>query len=135
MDQFGARLRERRKYYDLTQAELAEALNVSTQLELAEALNISTQVISNWERGYTQPNKDELFYLSYNLGVSVDYLIGLSKDPLTVHSNGPSIDLLKLIDSDNPISYGDYHFTEVDKIFVANMLQLITARLKEKENT
>lgn len=131
MDQFGARIRERRKYFDLTQAELAEAMNVSIQPGLAEAMNISTQVISNWERGYTQPNKDELFYLSYNLGVSVDYLIGLTEDPLTVHSNGPSIDLLKLINSDNPISYGDYHFSKADKMFVVNMLQLITARLKE----
>lgn len=133
MDQFGVRIRERRKDLDLTQAELAEAINISTPQDSVEAMNISPQVISNWERGYTQPNKDELFYLSYNLGVSVDYLMGLTEDPLTVHSNRPSIDLLKLISSDTPISCGDYHFSEVDKMFVSNMLQLITARLKDNK--
>lgn len=47
-----------------------------TQKELAKRMEVSSQVISNWERGYTKPNYDDILGLSIELNISADYLIG-----------------------------------------------------------
>jgi len=121
MDRFGHRLKERRNYWEITQAELAKCVDVSTQ------------VISNWERGYTQPNKDELYKLACNLNVSVDYLIGLTDDPLDFDYGKPFVDLLDLLNSKTPVSCGGYGFSDKDKRFIANLLTLVTEQLKERK--
>lgn len=46
-----------------------------TQTELAEKLHVSFQAISNWERGNTLPDLDNLCDLSSIFGVSLDVLI------------------------------------------------------------
>ncbi|MCU9613177.1 helix-turn-helix domain-containing protein [Caldibacillus lycopersici] len=60
----GDRIRKRRKELRLIQAELAERVNVSTQ------------VVSNWERGYTEPSHDDVARLAVALICSTDYLHG-----------------------------------------------------------
>lgn len=47
-----------------------------TQKELAEKVNVSPQVISNWERGYTDPSHEDIKMLSESLGCSADYILG-----------------------------------------------------------
>lgn len=51
--------------------------NRFTQSELAEFVNVSSQVISNWERGYTDPNHDDVARLAKALGCSTEYLHGI----------------------------------------------------------
>ena len=51
-----------------------------TQRQLADKINVSPQVISNWERGYTEPSSEDIKKLSAILDVSSDYLLGLSDD-------------------------------------------------------
>jgi transcriptional regulator with XRE-family HTH domain len=118
MEHFTQRLKGLRKYHNITQAELAKAMGVSPQ------------VISNWERGYTQPNKDELYNLAVNLGVGADYLLGLTDDPLD-NSFVPFTDIIDLLKSNNPISCGGYGLSDTDKHFVANLLLLVTERLRQ----
>ena len=52
-----------------------------TQAQLAEAINICRQSISDWERGVSKPTQDNLLLLSELYGVSVDYLLGKDVSP------------------------------------------------------
>ncbi len=47
-----------------------------TQMELADALNISYQAVSNWERGVSMPDISKLPELSELLGISIDDILG-----------------------------------------------------------
>lgn len=52
-----------------------------TQKMLADKVSASPQVISNWERGYTEPSADDISRLSEVLDCSSDYLLGKSNNP------------------------------------------------------
>ncbi len=52
-----------------------------TQKELAKALNCSQQVYSNYELGQRDIPTDVLIRLSAFYNVSVDYILGISDDP------------------------------------------------------
>lgn len=52
------------------------------QRQLAEYLNCSQQVYSNYELGQRDVPTDILIRLSTFYGVSVDYLLGLTSNPL-----------------------------------------------------
>lgn len=56
--------------------EIRLAKNIS-QVELAKALNVSKQSVSNWENDNIQPSIDMLIKLSKVLSVSTDCLLGL----------------------------------------------------------
>lgn len=58
-----------------------------TQKLLAEKVKVSPQVISNWERGYTEPGADDIAHLSKALECSGDYLLGRTDSPETDLSN------------------------------------------------
>lgn len=64
MSSVGSRIRDKRKELKLTQKELGDLVNASSQ------------VISNWERGYTTPNSEDVKLLSKALNVSSSFLIG-----------------------------------------------------------
>ncbi len=51
-----------------------------TQYELAEHLGISQQEISRYERGETKAPVNYIVDLAQYCGVSVDYILGLSRD-------------------------------------------------------
>lgn len=66
-----------------------------TQKELAEKVNVSPQVISNWERGYTDPSPEDIKKLSAVLLTSTDYLLGITDNPeLTVNEDNSFADEL-----------------------------------------
>lgn len=52
-----------------------------TQKQLAEKVSVSPQVISNWERGYTEPSGEDIARLSEVLNCSSDYLLGKTDIP------------------------------------------------------
>lgn len=56
-----------------------------SQKELADILFVNQTAVSQWERGATSPNQSTLIKLSELLGVSTDYLLGVSdeKDDLS----------------------------------------------------
>ena len=63
MSTFQERLSKKRKEKKLTQAEVAEQLNVSFQ------------AVSQWERGETSPDIDKLSEIANLYGVTIDWLI------------------------------------------------------------
>jgi len=67
-DIIGSRIKERRKNAHYTQQQLADKISVSPQ------------VISNWERGYTEPSADDIARLSEVLSCSSDYILGKTSD-------------------------------------------------------
>lgn len=72
----GFRIREQRKKMNLTQKQLADKVSVSPQ------------VVSNWERGYTEPSADDISRLSEVLDCPGDYLLGKNVD---ISVNGKKI--------------------------------------------
>lgn len=63
-DIIGSRIKEQRKKLHYT------------QLQLAQKISVSPQVISNWERGYTEPSAEDIARLSNTLSCPSDYLLG-----------------------------------------------------------
>lgn len=53
-----------------------------TQDELAAKLHTDKTQISRWERGESVPHAETLIELSRILAVSVDYLLGISDEPM-----------------------------------------------------
>lgn len=51
-----------------------------TQTKLGSLVNVSSQVISNWERGYSDPNHDDVARLALALTCSTEYLHGLTNN-------------------------------------------------------
>lgn len=64
--EFAERLKTLRKQVKLTQAQIAEKLN------------ISQQAYASWERGVKKPTQENLIKIVQILNVSVDYLVGNS---------------------------------------------------------
>ncbi|PAE20542.1 hypothetical protein CHH80_11055 [Bacillus sp. 7504-2] len=52
-----------------------------TQSQLGALVNVSSQVISNWERGYTHPNHEDVARLAEALDCSTEYLHGRIDQP------------------------------------------------------
>lgn len=69
MAEYNKRIKDLREDNDLNQTQLAKAIN-STQ-----------KTISNWEKGYSEPNIEMIKLLCHFFKVSSDYLIGLTDNP------------------------------------------------------
>ena len=66
--EFAERLKTLRKQVKLTQAQIAEKLD------------ISQQAYASWERGVKKPTQENLVRIAQILNVSVDYLVGNSEE-------------------------------------------------------
>ncbi|QPA60650.1 helix-turn-helix domain-containing protein [Lysinibacillus sphaericus] len=74
-DIIGSRIKEQRKNKHYT------------QLQLAKKISVSPQVISNWERGYTEPSAEDIARLSEVLSCPSDYLLGKSTTDAAMKEN------------------------------------------------
>lgn len=70
-------------------AELRAENNIS-QFEVAEALNVSRQAISRWETGRAKPSTEKLIALSRLYGVPLDELVG--DEPARVESGAENVE-------------------------------------------
>lgn len=68
--EFAERLKTLRKQVKLTQAQIAEKLD------------ISQQAYASWERGAKKPTQENLVKIAQVLNVSVDFLVGNSEEKL-----------------------------------------------------
>jgi transcriptional regulator with XRE-family HTH domain len=68
---FGKRLKEMREKRGLTQEELAKAIGLKDK-----------RAVSAWETGKYLPSVNAVYRLSQLFGVSVDYIVGRTDDPL-----------------------------------------------------
>lgn len=105
------------------------------QTELGAMVGVSTQVVSNWERNYSQPSKEDIYKLAQTFQVSTDYLLGLSESRFIPLTNQIKVqneyDLLSLLRSSDHLKVGDYSLTEEDKILIKDLLTPLAKRLKE----
>lgn len=62
--------------FPLSLKYLREQANI-TQAELAQKLDVTQQAVGRWERGQTSPDYETLKRLSVLFNVSVDYLLGV----------------------------------------------------------
>ena len=69
--EFAERLKTLRKQVKLTQAQIAEKLN------------ISQQAYASWGRGVKKPTQENLVKIAQVLNVTVDYLVGNSDEEFT----------------------------------------------------
>lgn len=58
-----------------------------TQKQLAIKVHVSPQVISNWERGYSTPDSEDLKKIAESLDTSTDYLLGREEKRESLRSN------------------------------------------------
>lgn len=96
------------------------------QKELARILNIGQTRLSNWEIGETPAPVEFLPDLSRELGVSTDYLLGLSVD-----SNGDMMLDYEREELLNRIKSADKE--EIDKI--SKMIDIVIPKPHEKKDT
>jgi transcriptional regulator with XRE-family HTH domain len=66
----------------LREARLQKGLSME---RLAEQLNLGTRQIHRYESGITKPSSDTVAALALLLGVSSDFLLGLTDDPRPCH--------------------------------------------------
>lgn len=106
--EFGKLLKQERKKMNLTQADLAEQLNVSRS------------AISNWEIGRNYPDIQTIIDISNVLGVSLDYLLNEDQKIMEAVDN----DLTKKKKDKKDLcyfgwitisGYWDYHFSFISK--------------------
>ena len=114
-----------------------------TQRELADKVNVSPQVISNWERGYTEPSAEDINKLSEILQTSTDYLLGRTNEPSSYlenfikindnHDVGKQLELFQneLKTSEN-LTFNGVPLTEEDRIALLETMQF-GIRLIEKQ--
>lgn len=69
--EFAERLKTLRKQVKLTQAQIAEKLN------------ISQQAYASWERGVKKPTQENLVKIAQILNVTIDYLVGNFSEEIT----------------------------------------------------
>ncbi|MFJ8243840.1 helix-turn-helix domain-containing protein [Peribacillus asahii] len=115
-----------------------------TQVELGTAVNVSSQVISNWERGYTDPNHDDVARLAEVLECSTEFLHGRkieqasptlsSKDEKDIAKKLESI--LNDLDSDSGLAFDgeplDETTRELVKAQIESNLRLAKQLAKKK---
>ena len=70
----------------LFSVRLRNARGSRSQAEIARACGVSQATYSCWEIGKTEPSIEKMIRLCELLGVSSDYLIGLSDNQSSVHS-------------------------------------------------
>lgn len=70
----------------LFSVRLKNARGSRSQAEIARACGVSQATYSCWEIGKTEPSIEKMIRLCEFLGVSSDYLIGLSDNQSSVHS-------------------------------------------------
>ncbi|NHN31614.1 helix-turn-helix domain-containing protein [Paenibacillus agricola] len=105
------------------------------QTELGKLIGVSTQVVSNWERNYTQPDKQDIYKLAQTFQVTTDYLLGLSNKQIVFESKTKQepidLDLLTLLRCSENLKVGDYSLTEDDKSLLKELLIPLAKGLKE----
>lgn len=111
--EFAERLKTLRKQEKLTQAQIANELD------------ISQQAYASWERGVKRPTQENLVKIAQVLNVSVDYLVGNSED------NSDELDNIELLFRMNSKGLTD----EEKKIFKKELIEFMEKRKKAFKQT
>ncbi|MBW1604898.1 helix-turn-helix domain-containing protein [Lactobacillus sp. Sy-1] len=116
---FGQRLRALRRGHNLTQSQLAAALN--KQFNAKPHPNTEAQ-LGKWELGLRSPSIPELIKLATFFDVSIDFLVGRNDDNVK--------DLAQSLISANDLQFDEKMLTRNDK---REIFELIHAYMLGKE--
>ena len=108
--EFSERLKTLRKQVKLTQAQIAEKLD------------ISQQAYASWERGVKKPTQQNLVKIAQSLKVSIDYLVGNSDEDI----NDDELDNVEILFRMNSKGLTD----EEKKIFKKELIEFMEERKK-----
>ena len=97
-----------------------------TQNDVAKMLNIAQGTYSNWEQGKYEPDQESLKKLSEIYRVSIDYLLGIEKEPQAEASDSF---LRKAIEQSGLI---DYKLNDKEITILRGTLQGILESRKKK---
>lgn len=76
-----------------------------SQAELAEGLNVTRQAVSNWECSKTEPDIETLHKISDILDITIEELIyGLKRETTVIHNHNTTQNITKKIT--NGVSFG-----------------------------
>ena len=106
-----------------------------TQIKVAEKVNVSAQVVSNWERGYSFPDHEDIRRLSEIFNTSSDYILGNTDNPLSPMTVIEDKDLQPFIQLDNlsnyQLNYKGYTLTEEETKDLTILLETALKRWKK----
>ena len=127
---FGKRLRQLRREYNMTQADLGEKLGVGKT------------TISNYETGNSYPDNENILKLSKIFEVTTDYLLGASNvrdrsilTPKDEKDISKTLNVLKDQIENNeeyPLKYDGIEVTEEDAELLFDAIELALKRIKKK---
>lgn len=117
----GERIKELRKERGLTQNEFAEAANVSFQ------------AVSNWERGISTPDLENLVRISSYFGVLVDFLLREKNEELFlgIDGGGTKTEFVLVSRCGNVVKHFVKSGSNPNDIGYAKMLELISNGIEE----
>mgnify|MGYP002515514655 CR=1 FL=1 len=104
-------------------AELRKQKNL-TQSELADAMEVSYQAVSNWERGNSMPDISKLADLTEILGTSVDELLGKKNSVVERLAGNEKID---------PAEVDRAELTEAAEIAKPSVVEELAEKLDPKD--
>lgn len=67
-----------------------------TQAQLGDCLGVTQQAIERWENGRTEPNASMLIQISKFFGVTVDCLLDVPEDSLSIDRNNAMDTMIKM---------------------------------------
>ena len=111
---FGNRLKELRLEAGLTQAQLADKLN------------ISSSTIGMYEQGRREPDNDTLTKLCAELNTSVDYLLGIKKYAKFNNLDVDNVisDFIQFIENKENLMFNGQPIDKTDRKHIANAQKL-----------
>lgn len=116
-NKFGNRLKSLRVQSGLTQAQLADKLN------------ISPSTVGMYEQGRREPDNSTLTKLCHELKVSVDYLLGTGSNVKNSDSEIDSLilDFIDFIESRDGLTFDGIPLTDAEKKKITSALKVATA--------
>ena len=117
-NKFGNRIRELRLQAGLTQAQLADKLN------------ISASTVGMYEQGRREPDNQILTQLCHELQVSVDYLLG-AIEPSLKNTNSEIdsliLDFIDFLEAKNNLTFNGEPLSDANKKRITSALRIATA--------
>lgn len=116
-NKFGNRLKSLRVQSGLTQAQLADKLN------------ISPSTVGMYEQGRREPDNSTLTKLCHELKVSVDYLLGTGSNVKNSDSEIDNLilDFIDFIESRDGLTFDGIPLTDAEKKKITSALKVATA--------
>ncbi len=97
-----------------------------TQEDFAKKIGYTRSAISAWEIGRNEPSNEDIVKLADFFGVSTDYLLGKSDNPLSEEIDINDVDVSFLT--------GSKGLNETNKMIIKNTIEALLAQQEKNKN-